>query len=197
MSDWLSTALTALGSGALGAVITTYGAQTRVRREARSHAREMLRQLESSTRSNPTGQELSAALDNFETEAMLAGISRKLTELNRKAVDDYWMTVTRWHVDEYAKSIKEHLDTHDGQAEFRAAHIQAETLRLLADATWHPVTHAPYRWWRTRQLWLVVHSGPRPGPRPRDKRSWERKAIREAKRRKRSLPKQFKKSLPS
>jgi hypothetical protein len=68
---------------------------------------------------------------------------------------------------------------------FAIDHIASETLQLLIDATWHPIISAPYRWWRTRQLHRVTAIYPRPGPRPRDKRRWERETIRKANRERR------------
>jgi hypothetical protein len=54
MTDWAPIILTALGSGALGSIITTYGTQTRERRQARTQARDAIRRVENLTLPVPT-----------------------------------------------------------------------------------------------------------------------------------------------
>ena len=84
-SGWFPLILTTLGAGATGAVISTYGTQTRERRQARAAAREALRNVENLTPSPDTREQVAAALDAFDTSAMLAGLPRKVTVLHREA----------------------------------------------------------------------------------------------------------------
>jgi len=84
-SGWLPLVLTTLGAGAIGAVISTYGTQTRERRHARAAAREALRDVENLTPSPDTRERVAAALDAFDTSAMLAGLPRQVTALHREA----------------------------------------------------------------------------------------------------------------
>lgn len=86
MTDWVPIVLTALGSGALGSIITTYGTQTRERRQARAQAREAIRQVQKLMFQVPTHEQLTAALDNLETSAILARLPKRLTGLNSAAL---------------------------------------------------------------------------------------------------------------
>jgi hypothetical protein len=86
MTDWPPIILTAIGSGAVGSIITTYGTQTRERRQARAQAREAIRQVQNSAYPVPTQEQLTATLDNLETSAMLAGLPKNLIAINREAI---------------------------------------------------------------------------------------------------------------
>ncbi len=179
MTDWAPIILTALGSGALGSIITTYGTQTRERRQARAPAREAIRQVQNLTFPVPTHEQLTAALDNLETSVMLARLPKRLTGLNREALyirRDVMASVAEADSPDNPESANSRSDM-----AFASDHIAGETLQLLIDATWHPALGVPYRWWRTRQLARVMDTRPRPGPRRRDKRRWERETIRKAK----------------
>jgi hypothetical protein len=72
MTDWVPIVIAAIGSGAVGSVITAYGTQTRERRQARAQAREAIRQVQNLTYPLRTQEQVDAALDNLETSAMLA-----------------------------------------------------------------------------------------------------------------------------
>jgi hypothetical protein len=76
MTDWAVVILAALGSGVLSSIITTYGTQTRERRQARAQAREAIRHVQSLMRHVPTHERLTGALDNLETSAMLAPLPK-------------------------------------------------------------------------------------------------------------------------
>lgn len=178
MTDWAPIIFAALGSGAFGSIITTYGTQTRERGQARTQVREAIRQVQNLTFPLPTLEQLTAALDQLETSAMLARLSKKLTGLNREAA--FIRREVMASVAEASSPDPEFANSGSYRA-FAFEHIAAETLQLLIGATWHPILGAPYRWWRTRQLSRVTDIFPRPGPRPRDKRHWEREAIRKAK----------------
>jgi hypothetical protein len=60
--------LTGLGGGVLGAAVTTYGSQTRERREARAQARETIRQVRTLVNTNASRSEITHALDDFENQ---------------------------------------------------------------------------------------------------------------------------------
>ena len=76
MTDWLTIAFTTLGAGAAGSIITTFGTQTRERRQARGEAREAIRQVQNLILQAPTYDQLAPALGNPETSAMLAGLPK-------------------------------------------------------------------------------------------------------------------------
>jgi hypothetical protein len=179
MTDWVPIVIAAIGSGALGSVITAYGTQTRERRQVRAQAREAIRQVQNITFPMRTQDQVDTALGNLETSAMLAGLPKKLTALNRQALWIHWQ-ITNSHASstpqDDAETARETSDLG-----FAADHVAGDTIQLLIDATWHPVLSAPRRWWRTRRLSAVMDQWPRPGPRPRDKRQWERKTIRKRK----------------
>jgi len=180
MTDWPPIILTAIGSGAVGSIITTYGTQTRERRQARAQAREAIRQVQNSAYPVPTQEQLTATLDNLETSAMLAGLPKNLIAINREAI--YIRRGVMESVATASPPDDPSLAASNSDLAFAADHIAGETLQLLVDATWHPILSAPYRWWRTRHLARVMDTRPRPGPRQRDKRRWERQHIRKAKR---------------
>lgn len=180
MTDWAPIIFTALASGTFGSVITTYGTQTRERRQARAQARDAIRQVQNFTLPVPTEEQLNAALDSFETSAMLARLPKKLTSLNREAL--YMRRNSMASVAEPGLPDTPESVIYDSDIAFASQHIATETIQLLVDATWHPILGAPYRWWRTRQLSRVMDTHPRPGPRSREKHRWERDTIRKAKR---------------
>jgi len=180
MTDWALIILTAVGSGALGSIVTTYGTQTRERRQARTQVREALRQVQNLMRHVPTYEQLTAALDNLETSAMLARLPKELTGLNRDALHmlrEHLASVAEPHPPDGPELADARSDI-----AFLSDHIAGETIHLFIDATWHPILSAPRRWWRTRQLSRVMDTHPRPGPHLRGKRRWELETIRRAKR---------------
>jgi hypothetical protein len=179
MTDWVLTILASLASGAVGSILATYATQTRERRQARVQVRDAIRQVQELSYKVPTYGQLAAALDDLETSAMLAGLPRMLVSLNREA-----LTINRSLIERVAEGGSPQGSAFTGSGvdiRFAVDHISGETLQLLIGATWHPILAAPYRWWRTRQLTRVMNIRPRTGPRPRDKRRWERKTIRIAK----------------
>jgi len=82
MTSWVVIIFTTLGAGATGALITTYGTQTREQRAARAQARESLRRAEqASTRAAVTPHPvLIAALDDLDTRASQKGETRRMCE---------------------------------------------------------------------------------------------------------------------
>jgi hypothetical protein len=88
---------------------------------------------------------------------MLAGLPKNLTDLNREA-----LYILRELTDPDAQPPPDDVETANAisDAAFAADHIAAETVQLLADATWHPVLSAPRRWYRTRQLSRLMDTRP-------------------------------------
>jgi hypothetical protein len=86
MPSWVTLIFTTLGAGAVGSIITTYGSQTRERRAARAQARDCLRRAVNLARTlNPLHADITAALDELDTSAMIAGLPRGLVDLHREA----------------------------------------------------------------------------------------------------------------
>jgi hypothetical protein len=152
-SGWFSLILTTLGAGATGAAISTYGTQTRERRQARAAAREALRNVEDLTPSPDTREQLAAALDALDTSAMLAGLPRKVMALHREA-----RLRSCWYPDIPYPSDSPEADRYETtqRTSRRVAHQAAE---LLVHATWHPWATAPWRWYRARRLALLLAAG--------------------------------------
>lgn len=175
--DWLLV-VTGLGGGVAGAVVTTYGTQTKERRQTRAQARNAIRIAENLAYRTPAHLEITAALARLETSAMLAGLSRGLTELHREARMRHWVLTGPAHADDPERLTKKETVTSG-----RVAHQSAE---LLVRATWHPWVTAPYRWYRTRRLVRLLDAGmPARARFDRDRRSnlrrWERETIRQGK----------------
>jgi hypothetical protein len=159
MTTWATLAFTTLGGGTVGSIITAYGSQFRQRRQARSDARQAIRKADRLAADPPRTPrpDFTAALDALDTAAMLAGLSRGLTELHREACERHWvLAIDHWMRTEAPRPIgtpplegsTDHQVTEVLEC-WRTAHRAAS---LLADATWHPWASAPYRWYQTRRL---------------------------------------------
>ena len=186
MSSWLAIIFTTLGGGAVGSIVTTYGTQTRERRAARAKARDSLRRVQRAARPQPgllppvanAGHSaLLAALDDLDTNAMLAGLPSGLVTLYREATVRYWVKVVT------AGTFSEMIA--DDQT-LVAGRVMHQSAALLATATWQPWRSAPYRAWRTRRLRQVMQAG-MPGRTALDLQSkhnlrkWEREVLRSPK----------------
>jgi hypothetical protein len=80
-SGWLPFLFTTLGAGVVGAVITTYGAQRRIRRETRSRALETLERIEAARYARGVNEVFShdhEAFAELEARCMVAGVPRRL-----------------------------------------------------------------------------------------------------------------------
>jgi hypothetical protein len=154
--DWLLI-LTGLGSGVIGSVVTTYGTQTKERREARAQARDALRDVEDigfarkpstapsvSRRRQKDPQELETALGKFETSAMLARLPRSLIELHSEAR-------RRRLASDIARASGTAPDDR-GLEERASGYVADQAAQLLVSVSWHPWTSRIYRWPRTRKL---------------------------------------------
>jgi hypothetical protein len=182
-SGWLPLVLTTFGGGAVGAIISTYGTQTRERHQARAAAREALRDVENLTPSPDTRQQVTVALDAFETSAMLAGLPRKVTALHREARLHSCFYPDVPHTSDSPEAARFEVTQRTSR---RVAHQAAE---LLTHATWHPWATVPWRVYRARQLTRLFAAG---DPRytgflraiERDARKLDRETLRQAANRK-------------
>jgi hypothetical protein len=158
-TDWVTLALTTLGGGAVGSIVTTYTSQTRERRQARSDAREAITRAEKVAflRNEDAFHD---ALETLETKAMLAGMPRHLTTLYRKARESQLYYEARSGV--IGKRGKEHVEEEISEANkwltggMLAAGVATEAVQLFINATWHPWHAAPWRWYRARKLGLML-----------------------------------------
>lgn len=96
MVTWLTFLLAAIGGGSTGAIIATWTATARDRRQARANVRQALAQAEEAALpaqdSSPDGRKLVEALDHLDTAVMLAHLPRVLTDLYKDATVTYWTT---------------------------------------------------------------------------------------------------------
>jgi hypothetical protein len=133
MTDWVPIVIAAIGSGALGSVITAYGTQTRERRQARTQAREAIRQVQNLTHPLRTQEQVDAALASLETSAMLAGLPKKLTALNRQALWIHWQITGSYASPNPPGDAEAAGEVSD--LAFAAGHIASDTTQLRIDAT--------------------------------------------------------------
>jgi hypothetical protein len=176
VSTWL-TLIVGLGAGAAGAIITTWGGQTRERRQARTDVRDALRQATQAIQATETaieaGQyaghgplpgihEVRQALDNLETRAMLAGLPRSLVRLHHDATLTHLSSSADWEREPPGSSKRELAET----TSLAAWHAATAAAELLTAATWHPWLTAPRLPWRTRQLASIYTAADLTAPRP-------------------------------
>ena len=156
--DWILV-VTGLAAGVIGSVITTYGAQTRERREIRVHARDDLQTVENlATDPNTTKEEMAAALNKLEASAMIAGLPETLTAVYRGARWKYWEQF-REKPSHFALIAQ---PTTDNDVEWTTtASVAWQAAQLLAAATWHPRRGALYRLYRARRLTRLLRAGVR------------------------------------
>ena len=164
----------------MGSVITTYGAQASDRRGARARARESLTTAENLSKGGDVShQQITAAMDDLEIRAMIAGLPRTLIDLHRVA------RVRLWAARQATPTGEDPILT--DPAAIASVRVGVEAGQLLSAAMWHPLLTAPYRWHRTRRLSKVLAAG-MPAHSASGKlfrqnnRQWERDIIRKAKR---------------
>lgn len=167
--------VTALGTGAIGSVVTAYAAQTKDRRQARSGAREAIREAEGLVKQRDvTWPQLATAFDRLETSAMVAGLPKGLTDLYR---------ATRPLGRRQFKLASGAVTPTDRQIRIYA-HVGYQAAELLVATTWHPCRSLPYRLYRTRHLKRLlavanIHIGESDKRNYRKIRKWERITIRQ------------------
>jgi hypothetical protein len=163
MPNWLLLILTSLASGLVGSIITTYGPGARERRRARADAREAIRKADRLAADPPNVSlpSFTAALDDLETAAMIARLSRALTELHREACELYWtLAIEKWRLAAKQRPPGSLLSEigYKGPRELECWQVAHQAADLLAFATWHPYVSIPYRMYRTRHLIRVLRS---------------------------------------
>jgi hypothetical protein len=139
---WLTLVITTLGAGAAGAVITTYGAQSRDRRAARAEVRAQLLRAEKAAR-NPDApiDELYAAIGNLNRAAFVAATPRRIIELYAHA------TVTARLVSLAVQRRGPDAGHYDIAS--AAAYAAGD---LLVNVLWHPWLMLPVRGLRARHI---------------------------------------------
>ena len=181
MTSWVPLVLTTLGAGAVGSIITTYGAQASDRRAARARARESLTKAENLSKGGDvTHEQITAAMNDLEISAMIACLPRNLIDLHRVA------RVRLWAARRAAPPGEDAILT--DPAAIASVRVGVEAGQLLSAAMWHPWLTAPYRRYRTRRLAKILAAGiPMESASVRlfhqNNRQWERDIIRKAKRR--------------
>jgi hypothetical protein len=179
MTNWAVLALTTVGAGAAGSIVTTYGTQSRERRVARAQARECLRQAENIAQAASTSHEqITKAMDDLESAAMIAGLPRALVDLHRIA------RVRSWAASHATTPGRDALAR--DPAAVTCTRVGLQAAQLLAAASWHPWRGSLYRWHRTRRLRKVFHAGVPARTQldanaRRSLRKWERETIQAAK----------------
>jgi hypothetical protein len=165
MSTWIALLLAGIGGGSTGAIITTWNATSRDRRQARANVRQALVQAEETAtpaqNAHPDGDKLITALDHLGTSVMLACLPRLLADLYKDATITYWATTAPppprapWEPP-IPESLEEAFRSCEATRTV-ALHVARITGQMLTDATWHPWRAAPYQAWRTRRLARMLY----------------------------------------
>jgi hypothetical protein len=134
---WLPLLFTTLGAGALGSVITTYGAQGKFRRKTRSRALAALQEIESTRRARQVGEGFGYNRQVFaelEARCMVAGVPRRLV---------YWFDA----LSEAASG----RDMHPGPI-VAVFHLISYSSYLIHQSLWHPLLSRIAQPFRLRRL---------------------------------------------
>jgi hypothetical protein len=152
--SWVLVVTASLGSGAVAALVTTYGSQTRERRAARVELASCLRRVEQMARHPGTSQEyhrrLVSALDDLESAMLVAALPYYLAAFYR----DVRMLAYATRFTEPQEDS--HLPRSHQLISGRVAH---QTAILLAKVIWHPWLTVPIRRRRVRRLQQVLDGG--------------------------------------
>jgi hypothetical protein len=152
--NWVLVLLAALGSGALGSVVTTYGTQARERRAARGEARSCLLRVEQLARRTDTSQDyhgrLLAVLDDLEGAMLIAALPQYLATFYRDVRLLSYATQATEPPEERRKPRSHWV------VSSRVAH---QTALLLARSIWYPWLSAPTRRWRIHRLRRTLDAG--------------------------------------
>jgi hypothetical protein len=138
-SGWLPLVFTTLGGGVVGSSITTYGAQGRARRQARSRAMTALEHIEAARLARPAGEGFAydrQAFAELEARCMMAGVPRRPV---------YWY-----------KSLSEAAAGKDMDLGpiMATIHLIGYPGQLIYQALWHPYLskpRRPFQLWRLRR----------------------------------------------
>lgn len=139
VSGWLPLIFTTLGAGAVGSVITTYGAQGRARRKARSRAMAALERIDSASRVRPGGEGFGYDQEAFAQLGaccLVAGVPQQ---------PFYWFS---------AISDAAHANDMDPGSTLATYTLINYSSRMINLALWHPVLSRmvlPVKLWRLRR----------------------------------------------
>ena len=149
-TGWAPLIFTGLVTGGLGSVvgsiISTYGVNARIRREARSKVVECLTRIETERRSVPTGQEFHNSREHakeLELLCFIAGIRTRPSQTYRMVL----VAVSGAH--HFVRDGEMLYLVHNGRAPTRTESelgnaLIAQAAACLTQAIWHPVLAAPY-----------------------------------------------------
>ncbi len=178
MSSWPLLVFTTLGAGAAGAIITTYGTQSRDRRSAWAEVRLRVARAEYLAREASTSrEEMMRALAEVEQAAFTAAVPWHVVAIYRSARIADFDAVMEQRSDPYNRRDAHSIDARiSGRAAFRACEMLIRTL-------WHPWLTMPTRRIRSRRIRRFLYCGLPPGAvigwrDERAARRWERKTIR-------------------
>ena len=155
-TGWLPVLLTSLtAGGAIGAVITTYGAKSRERRQARSEVIACLQRIEVMRLSRPAKDGLlyvAADFAELETKCMVAGVPRELVFLYKTA-NQRWTRLTP------PKGLEGHAaeDMVAVAAFLAILALIDRAAELLTEAVWHPLLSRPLRRRRIESLTKMIN----------------------------------------
>jgi len=176
--SWVPVVTASLGSGAVAAIVITYGSQTRERRAARVELAACLRRVEQLARQPTAAQEdhlrLVSALDDLESAMLVAALPYYLAAFYRDVRLLAYAT-------RFTEPPQERHQPRSRQlVSGRVAHQAAV---LLAKVIWHPWLTAPTRRGRLRRLQRVLDGGMPERARMRsvlrrNLREWERSVVR-------------------
>jgi len=152
--NWVLVILAALGSGALGSVVTAYGPQARERRAARGEARACAVRVEQFARHANTSPgyhaQLVAALDALDSAMLMAGLPQYLARF-------YAEVRLLAYATQFSEPPEERRKP--GSHWIVSTRVAHQTAGVLDRAIWRPWLSAPTRRWRIRRLRRTLDAG--------------------------------------
>ena len=189
MSVWL-TIVVGLGAGAAGAIITTWGGQSRERRQARTDARDALQLAEQAIHASETaidddGGSKPPRLASWKYARHWTTSKPGLCSPTSRAA---WYTSTARPCLPTSpvpalKSARRPAPANANSTrppDSAAYYVANAVAELLTAATWHPWVSAPRRLWRTRQLSDIYAAADPTRPPPINRRSQEKQITNDA-----------------
>ena len=151
---WVLVMAASLASGTLSALVTTYGARTKERREARAKVHACFQKVEQLSRHPDPAQEyyrqLLSALEDLEGASLVAAAPFRLVRFYRRV-----------RLQAYATHFTTPPEERDQPRAhwLVAARVADRTAALMAAALWHPWLSAPAHRWHLRRLRQILHAG--------------------------------------
>src|SRR5262249_479056 len=146
---WLTLLITTLGAGAAGAIITTYGTQSRDRRNARAEVRARLNHVArlAVNRETPHDQ-LRSAFREVEDAAFIAAVPQLVVDVYRDAREG-------------GVGVSEARERHeaDGAIDTVVTVCAGLARGLFIRVLWHPWLMLPVQRMRARQIRKLLDSG--------------------------------------